>query len=210
MRRFILSLIVSCFLTSAAPAQNWPQFRGPAATGVVEGSVAAVKWDAAKTENTLWKTAIPGLGHSSPVVWGNKVFVSTAVSTAKDETRYGLYGDVAPVKDDPKHTWKLYALDKQTGKILWERVAYEGMPKVKRHPKSTHADSTPVTDGKLFATPMGQGTFEMMALDKISFRPVAFDGLTVVLTVENNSATGFTLKQGTNTTVYKKIEEPKP
>ena len=53
-----------------------------------------------------------------------------------------------PVKDDPKHTWKVYALDKKTGKILWERVAYEGIPKVKRHPKSTHADSTPVTDGK--------------------------------------------------------------
>lgn len=67
-----------------------------------------------------------------------------------------------------------------------------------------------VQNGKLFATPMGQGPFELMALDKISFKPVVFDGLTVVLTVENNNATGFTLKQGPNTTVYKKIEEPKP
>ena len=88
-------------------------------------------------------------GTLSPVVWGDQVFITTAVtSAAKDETRYGLYGDVAPVKHDPKHTWKVYALDKQTGKILWERVAYEGVPLVKRHPKSTHADSTPVTDGK--------------------------------------------------------------
>jgi len=144
--------LVICFVFLSAvlvQAQNWPQFRGPSASGVVEGHTAAVKFDAAKSENTAWKTPIPGLGHSSPVVWGNKVFITTAITSAtKDETRYGLYGDVAPVKDDPKHTWKVYALDKQTGRILWEQVAYEGVPKVKRHPKSTHADSTPVTDGR--------------------------------------------------------------
>ena len=149
MKKVILSLVFVTVLGTVAQAQNWPQFRGPQAAGVAEGSPAAVKWDANKAVNVRWKTQIPGLAHSSPVVWGNKVFISTAVtSAAKDETRYGLYGDVAPVKDDPKHTWKVYALDKQTGKILWERVAYEGIPKVKRHPKSTHADSTPVTDGK--------------------------------------------------------------
>lgn len=149
MKKLTLSLAFVVALVTVAQAQNWPQFRGPGAAGVVEGSPAAVSWDAQKAVNTRWKTKIPGLAHSSPVVWGNKVFITTAVtSAAKDETRYGLYGDVAPVKDDPKHTWKVYALDKGTGKILWERIAYEGVPKVKRHPKSTHADSTPVTDGK--------------------------------------------------------------
>jgi outer membrane protein assembly factor BamB len=149
MKRLIITLIGICSLASSICAQNWPQFRGPSATGVVEGQPSAVTWDASKTVNTVWKTPIPGLGHSSPVVWGDKVFIATAVTSgAKDETRYGLYGDVAPVKDDPKHTWKVYALDKRSGKILWERIAYEGLPKVKRHPKSTHADSTPVTDGK--------------------------------------------------------------
>ncbi len=149
MKKITVSLIFVIALVTVAQAQNWPQFRGPGATGVVEGSAAAVSWDAQKAVNTRWKTKIPGLAHSSPVIWGNKVFITTAVtSAAKDETRYGLYGDVAPVKDDPKHTWKVYALDKQTGKILWERVAYEGIPRVKRHPKSTHADSTPVTNGK--------------------------------------------------------------
>ena len=146
-----LTLCIWCLLLTSltVQAQNWPQFRGPGASGVVEGHPAAVKWDAAKSENTVWKTPIPGLGHSSPVVWGDKVFVTTAITSgAKDETRYGLYGDVEPVKDDPKHTWKVYALDKRTGRILWEQVAYEGMPKVKRHPKSTHSDSTPVTDGR--------------------------------------------------------------
>jgi outer membrane protein assembly factor BamB len=147
---------VIVLFASAASAQNWPQFRGPSATGVVEGRPAAATWNVEKSLNTRWKTEIPGLAHSSPVVWGNKVFVTTAVTSgAKDETRYGLYGDVAPVKDDPKHIWKVYALDKQTGKVLWEQIAYEGLPKVKRHPKSTHADSTPVTDGKYLVVLFG-------------------------------------------------------
>ena len=141
---------------STVPAQNWPQFRGPHATGVVEGSTQPVKWDASTQTNVRWKTKIPGLSHSSPVVWGNKIFVTTAVSSAaKDETRFGLYGDVAPVKDNPEHTWKVYAIDKQKGTILWERSAYTGIPKVKRHPKSTHAAATPVTDGKYLIAMFG-------------------------------------------------------
>ena len=160
MKRLVLSFFCLCLTSLGAGAQNWPQFRGPGAAGVVEGRPAAITWDADKSVNTLWKTAIPGLAHSSPVVWGNKVFVTTAVSSAKDETRYGLYGDVAPVKDDPRHTWKVYALDKQTGKILWERITSEGLPKVKRHPKSTHASSTPVTDGKYLVAMFGsEGLF---------------------------------------------------
>ena len=152
----VLLLVCSSLFVVSASAQNWPQFRGPGASGVAEGTSAAVSWDAAKSVNTRWKTKIPGLAHSSPVVWGKKVFVSTAItSAAKDETRYGLYGDVAPVKEDPKHTWKVYALDKDTGRILWERTASEGVPKVKRHPKSTHADSTPVTNGKYLVVLFG-------------------------------------------------------
>lgn len=156
---FCLSLGVAA--VTVVQAQNWPQFRGPGATGVVEGRSSAVTWDAAKSVNTRWKTAIPGLAHSSPVIWGDKVFVTTSVHSApKDETRYGAYGDVAPVKGDLKHTWKVYALDKLTGKILWERIASEGVPKVMRHPKSTHADSTPVTDGRYLVALFGsEGLF---------------------------------------------------
>jgi outer membrane protein assembly factor BamB len=156
---FCLSLFAGAI--SVTQAQNWPQFRGPGATGVVEGRPSAVTWDAAKSVNTRWKTAIPGLAHSSPVIWGDKVFVTTSVNSAeKEETRYGLFGDVAPVKGDLKHTWKVYALDKLTGKILWERIASEGVPKVMRHPKSTHADSTPVTDGKYLVALFGsEGLF---------------------------------------------------
>ncbi|MFN2516993.1 MAG: PQQ-binding-like beta-propeller repeat protein [Pyrinomonadaceae bacterium] len=156
MKRLTLSLFLLCVFSSSMSAQNWPQFRGPGASGVAETGVAPVNWDAQKAANMRWKTAIPGLGHSSPVAWGNKIFITTAISTnLKPETRFGLYGDVAPVKDDPKHTWKIYALDSRTGKILWERTAAEGLPKVKRHPKSTHADSTPATDGKYLVALFG-------------------------------------------------------
>jgi outer membrane protein assembly factor BamB len=147
-RLLLLSLIIAACVVVAS-AQNWPSFRGPGASGVAEGKSMPVKWDAEKSVNVLWKTQIPGLAHSSPIVWGNRVFITTAVSSnPKEETRFGLYGDVAPVKEESKHTWKVYCLDKHSGKILWERVAYEGLPKIKRHPKATHASSTPATDGK--------------------------------------------------------------
>lgn len=161
MKRFYACLILVALSFTAAHAQNWPQFRGPGATGVNEGTAKPAKFDTASSENVRWKLKIPGLAHSSPVVWGDKIFVTTAITSgAKDETRFGLYGDVAPVKDDPKHTWKVYAIDKNKGTILWERIASEGLPKVKRHPKSTHADSTPATDGKYLIVNFGsEGLF---------------------------------------------------
>ena len=155
MKRFTILFFFIVLSGGVIQAQNWPQFRGPGAAGVTEGAAKPVKFDGSTSQNVVWKTEIPGLSHASPIVWGNKVFVVTAVSSEKDETRYGLYGDVAPVKNDPKHSWKIYALDKQKGTILWERVAYEGLPKVKRHPKSTHAASTPVTDGKYLIVNFG-------------------------------------------------------
>lgn len=136
-------------LSAEVAAQHWPQFRGPQASGVAEGKPAPVKWNAESGENILWKTEIPGLAHASPVVWGDRVFVATAVSSnPKPYFRHGLYGDVDSDKDLSKHTWKLYCLDKKSGRILWERVAYEGVPKVKRHIKATFANSTPATDGR--------------------------------------------------------------
>ena len=152
----LLIFILASLHVTASGQGNWPQFRGPSATGVLEGGPAPATWNAEKATNLRWKTEIPGLGHSSPVAWGNRIFVTTAVSSnPKPETRFGLYGDVAPVKDDPKHVWKVYALDSSTGKIVWERIASEGIPKVKRHPKSTHADSTPATDGKYLVALFG-------------------------------------------------------
>jgi len=100
-------------------------------------------------ENVRWKTPIPGLAHSSPIVWGDRLFVTTAVSSeANPYLRVGLYGESPDHPEDFVHEFQLYCLDKNTGKILWSRTAYKGKPKVKRHIKSTHANATPATDGK--------------------------------------------------------------
>jgi outer membrane protein assembly factor BamB len=134
---------------AAISAQNWPSFRGPNASGVAEGQPTPLKWDVASGDNVLWKTPVPGMAVSSPVVWGDRVFVSTAVSGDPNAgIRTGLYGDVKPSNDVSMHSWRLLALDKRTGKVLWDRVAHEGVPKTKRHPKSSQASATPVTDGR--------------------------------------------------------------
>jgi outer membrane protein assembly factor BamB len=149
MKRSIYSILSLLVLAFPAAAQNWPAFRGANASGVAEGKPAPTNWDAGKNVNIAWKTAIPGLAHSSPVVWGDKVFVTTAVSSdPKPELRVGLYGDVDSAKDISKHQWKVYCLDKQTGKVLWERVSHEGVPQTKRHTKATFANASPATDGK--------------------------------------------------------------
>ena len=128
--------------------QPWPAFRGENAAGRGDGQGAVTEWDIDKGTNVQWKTPIPGISNASPIVWGSKVFVVSAISSAGDKTfRAGLYGDVKPVDDLSEHTWKIYCLDKASGKILWEQTAFKGIPKVKRHTKGSQASSTPATDG---------------------------------------------------------------
>ncbi|MGA2263070.1 MAG: PQQ-binding-like beta-propeller repeat protein [Acidobacteriota bacterium] len=150
-----LSLLLLSVLISPATCQNsadktnWPSFRGPNARGIAEGYPLPAAWDAAASKNIQWKTPIPGLGHSSPIIWGDRIFLSTAISSVeKPELKVGLYGDIESVKDDTPHRWIVYCLDKQSGKIVWEKTVYSGVPKIKRHPKSTHASSTLATDGQ--------------------------------------------------------------
>jgi outer membrane protein assembly factor BamB len=132
-----------------APEIHWPTFRGPNASGIAEGFTTPIRWNVSAGENVKWKTPIPGLGHSSPVIWGNQLFITTAISGQTNaELKVGLYGDIKPVEDDTTHKWMVYCLDKRTGKVIWEKVAYTGVPKIKRHPKATHASSTPATDGR--------------------------------------------------------------
>jgi glucose dehydrogenase len=148
MRRAFPILVWFAACASVA-GQQWPSFRGPNASGVADGQPTALKWNAATGDNIIWKTPIAGLAVSSPIVWGDRVFVSTAVSSdPKAGIRTGLYGDVKPVNDQSQHSWRLIALDKRTGKVLWDRVAHEGTPKTKRHQKSSQASATPATDGR--------------------------------------------------------------
>jgi outer membrane protein assembly factor BamB len=144
-------------IPAAAPETgSWPSFRGPRASGIAEGQNLPDRWDGAKGENILWRTPIPGLAHSSPVVWGNRIFVTSAVSSNPAATfRPGLYGDGDASDDRSVQRWTIFAIDKTTGKTLWERVAHEGAPVDKRHIKSTYASATPVTDGRIVVASFG-------------------------------------------------------
>ena len=153
MQRTLLRLALASLIgfTTAAAAQaapNWPQYRGPSASGLDDSVALPTKWNITTGENIRWETPIPGLAHSSPIVWGDRVFVATAVKPGKSDLKVGLYGDIDSVNEDEAHQWRLLALDKATGKIIWNTLGYEGVPKVKRHTKSSHCNSTPATDGQ--------------------------------------------------------------
>src|SRR5947209_2151692 len=167
-------MLGACLLLAAgtAMAGDWPQFRGPSASGVGDGAKPPVRWDGVKGTNVAWKTEIPGLSVSSPVVWGDRVFITTAISSdPKQKLRVGLYGDTDPVTDSSPHQWKVLALDKKTGKILWEQTAHQGVPKTKRHPKSSQASPTPVTDGKVVVAYFGsEGLFAYSADGKLLWK----------------------------------------
>ena len=155
----ILSLALSGSL-AAADESNWPQFRGPQASGSVDGPAAPVTWNVETGENVRWQTAIPGLGHASPIIWGQRVYVATAVQPGKPELKVGLYGDIGSVQESEPVQWRVLALDKPTGKVVWDTLGYEGVPRVKRHPKSSHCSSTPATDGRRIAAILGsEGLF---------------------------------------------------
>ena len=128
---------------------NWPQFRGPNASGVADGNALPTDWNGETGRGIKWKTPIPGLAHSSPLVWGDRAYVTTAVSAdANPYLRVGLYGESPDHPEQVEHDFRLLALDKSTGKIVWDQSCRRAIPKVKRHIKATHANSTPATDGK--------------------------------------------------------------
>jgi outer membrane protein assembly factor BamB len=154
------AFLLAVFCAGLASAGDWPQFRGPAASGVDATVPAPVHWNIDKGENVRWQTPIAGLAHSSPIIWGNVVYVTTAISPDNQDVKVGLYGDIASAKDQDSHQWRLLALEKDTGKILWDTLGYEGIPRGKRHPKSTHCNSTPATDGKRIVAIFGsEGLF---------------------------------------------------
>jgi outer membrane protein assembly factor BamB len=125
---------------------NWPQFRGPNVDGLAEGKTLPDTWST--TENVVWKKELPGWGWSSPVVWGDRIFVTTAIGEHdREKLVVGGYpgGHVMPTD---VHRWVTYCLDFDTGDILWEREAYKGVPLEERHPKNSFANATPITDGE--------------------------------------------------------------
>jgi outer membrane protein assembly factor BamB len=132
---------------------DWPSFRGIDASGVADGRPIPTTFSPA---TAVWKTTIAGLGLSSPIVWGDQLCITTAISGRKDAAlKTGLYGDVASVTDDTAHEWKVICLDKRTGKAQWEQSVHRGVPAVRRHTKATHANSTLATDGTHLAAMFG-------------------------------------------------------
>jgi outer membrane protein assembly factor BamB len=170
MKRFLVGLSLTIFIggiiayagtaviygsTAATVSDaNWPQWRGPESRGVSMEKNLPVEWSS--TKNIKWKTPLAGRGHSSPIVWGNKVFLTTAVEGAvvpgAKAVTHNIEGQIFVHPDsvgaNRQHTFKVLCLDKETGKLLWEQTAYEGTPYDDRHRKSSFASSTPATDGR--------------------------------------------------------------
>ncbi len=171
MRRAALTVTcLAVFLGAAAgvrsafgptPGVDWPSFRGINGSGVAEGFPTPVTWDVPAGQGVRWQMPVEGLGHSSPVIWGNQICVTTAVSGKLDAgLRIGLYGDIASVQDDTEHTWKLICADKTNGRVLFDKTIHRGVPVIKRHTKSTHANSTLATDGEHLVAMLGsEGLF---------------------------------------------------
>jgi outer membrane protein assembly factor BamB len=154
-------ILLVLLLTTTAWSADWPSFRGPLASGVADNQRLPESWDGTKGVNVKWKVPIPGLAHSSPILSGDRVFVTTAVSSLPNATfKPGLYGAGTASEDQSVHRWQVISLDRKSGKILWTRTAYEGTPKEKRHIKSTYASSSPATDGKVVVALFGsQGLY---------------------------------------------------
>lgn len=129
--------------------QQWPSYRGFMASGYMDNAALPDTFDIESGLNVKWNIEIPGLGLSCPVIWDEKIYLTTAIGDA-DKSGYqpGLYGDIEPVADSSEHRWMVYCIDKNKGSLLWEAEACKGIPMVKRHPKSSHANTTIATDGK--------------------------------------------------------------
>jgi outer membrane protein assembly factor BamB len=221
-RRIKLALIVGIslgfaalsFFAGKASAGNWPQWRGPDGSGISNEKNLPSEWSPGK--NIKWKTAIDGRAHSSPIVWGNKVFVTTAIegvevpgAKAVKHTSDGkefLHPD--SVGSNRKHTFKVVALDRDSGKIVWQATAWEGTPYDDRHRKSSYAASTPATDGKLVYAFFGtEGLYAYDFKGKLAWKaqlgklgtvgmgtgtsPILFDKLVIVQCDEENGEASF-------------------
>jgi outer membrane protein assembly factor BamB len=217
-RRISFALIAAVSLgiaaTASSSAGNWPQWRGPDGTGISNEKNLPAEWNTSK--NIKWKTPIDGRGHSSPIVWENRIFVTTAIEGDVVEGAKApkhMLGDKEFVHPDSvgankKHTFKVVALNRETGKILWQAVAFEGTPYDDRHRKSSYAASTPATDGKMVYAFFGsEGLYAYDFNGKLAWKadlgkmgtvgmgtgtsPIIFDNLVIVQADEENGTASF-------------------
>jgi outer membrane protein assembly factor BamB len=217
IRILLVVIFLSCaaLVTTTTGAANWPQWRGPGGSGVSTEKNLPAEWNA--NRNIKWKTPIAGRGHSSPVVWENKIFLTTAIEGdvvpgAKAVTHIVEGGQVFLHPDsigaDHKHTFKVICLNAETGKVLWEQTAFEGTPYDNRHRKSSYAASTPATDGKSVYAFFGtEGLFAYDMNGKLAWKadlgklgtigmgtgtsPILYENLIIVQCDEENGEASF-------------------
>lgn len=165
----LLILLFCPFAISSAEVQeHWPQFRGPGARGVASGTDLPDSWSA--TENIAWKTDVPGRGWSSPIVWGARVFLTTAVNSGElGAPKKGLYlGGNRTETPEVQLDYRVLCLDLASGKKLWERSVHQGLATGPIHLKNSYASETPVTDGeRVYAYFGNQGLYCLDAVGDV-------------------------------------------
>jgi len=153
-RGLLLLLILTCLGGFGNAQTNWPQWRGTGGSGISTETGVPLEWSESK--NIAWKTAIPGRGHSSPIVWGDRVFLTTSIEgpivpgaeAVRHYRRGEEYLHPDSVGANHSYTMKLFCLDLKSGRVLWEKTVYEGTVHDNRHKKNTYASATPATDGR--------------------------------------------------------------
>jgi outer membrane protein assembly factor BamB len=143
-----LYIAVALATLSTVASENWPQFRGHGARGIGDSDQLPTVWG--PDTNVAWRTAIPGRGWSSPIVSGQQVFLTTAISEGEPEPpKKGLYfGGERPQPSQDRHRWEVISADATDGRILWRTEVKAGVPATPVHLKNTYASETPATDGE--------------------------------------------------------------
>ena len=151
----VLSAASTARALEPAPEARWPGWRGANGQGVAAGAKVPLEWS--ETKNVLWKTELPGRGHSSPIVWGDRIFVTTAIEgelvPGSPRMKHPMpdgtdFRHPDAMGDDHRHAFKVMAVDARDGKVAWERTAWEGVPVDSRHKRASFASPTAVTDGE--------------------------------------------------------------
>ncbi len=154
------SVLALTILANDFQPPQWSQFRGPRASGLDTSQSTPITWNVETGENILWKTPIPGLAHSAPIIWDDRIYVTTAVGPGEAELKVGLYGDIGAAEDQGLHQWRLLAIDRKSGDLIFNSLAHEGLPRSLRHTKATHCNSTPATNGEYIVAIFGsEGLF---------------------------------------------------
>jgi len=144
--RFGLALVTIVAVPTVLTAQNWPQFRGTMAGVGIDHPDLPDRWST--TENVAWVTGIPGIGWSSPIVWGDHVFLTTVINSGQqDPPKPGFYLGDWPASTAP-HRWMVYDIDYDSGKVRWAKEVGGAPPAKAKHLKNSYASETPVTDGE--------------------------------------------------------------